>query len=197
MLALEEGLESLIILLHLAGKCLGGFTEADRVGEHVAQRIHAAQVFAQDLTVLHAHGQSGGFRFYEGVAVAVAAGPGTEAQVTGDGDIRRRLFTVDPDQGPFHLAIGGGDGIEQAFTEVVEVVGDLVPYLRALDPDLIGLPEDVYLVLQLRDDLLSLFLAQSVVIQRLRGDEDAAQGLHHGAAARLGWVGGEYRHIGQ
>ena len=49
------------------------------MGKLTAQFVQAADVFLQDGLRLHAQGQYGSFRGDVGIAVAVAADPGTEA----------------------------------------------------------------------------------------------------------------------
>src|SRR5690606_22179571 len=57
------------------------------------------------------------------------------------------------------------------------------------------LPEDLDVVLQRLDDLVALFLVESVGVELFAVDEDAAERLHDGAAARFGRMGGEDRNV--
>ena len=173
----------------------GGLTERARMTEHPAQILETLQIGFQDQLGMHAHRQLGGLGLDEGIAVAVAADPGTEADETRHPDAAAGAIVA-----PHRLlqeAIDPGHGLEQRLAEEMQPAPDLVGHLRLVDAHLVGLPQDLDLGQDLLELVLQLLLVELEPVQILSGEEDAPEGLGDGPAARLGRMGGEHRQIDQ
>lgn len=118
---------------------VGGAAVADGVGQRAAQFVDVLQGVGDAVLVLEEQDVPGDLRGDVGVAVAVAADPGTEGERAGAGG----------QLGAGPLQLGGevfedvADGAAAQLVEVVDGVAGLVGGLRAGDAQLVGLPDEV------------------------------------------------------
>ena len=131
----------------------------------LAQLLHPAQIDDQHLVHMQAQGGHGRGRRDERVAVAVAAYPRSETQQSaGDGYVRRAITRgVDALDGLFQVAVGLRHGIEQTLAEVKQAVADFLLDGRFVQAYLVGFPQDLYLLLQILDDVGAFFARQPPV----------------------------------
>ncbi len=171
-------------------------TEQAGKSQLMRQRSDAHHVFGQGLARLQAQRQRRGLGFDIGIAVTVAADPGTETQQAGNADVLR-AFRIHAAHALFQMAVHHRDRLEQTLFEVIKTVADLVAHLRAMHAHLVGLPQHLDLILETLGDFLALILAETQIVEQFAGDEDAAQRFHDGAALGFGRVSGEHRNVGQ
>ncbi len=167
--------------------------EAVGAGELVEDVLQTAAVVGEQQAAGHGERFAGGFGRDEGIAVAVAADPGTEADQLGqlhDG----RFDGVFGGQGGGDFGVEHGQRGEDGGLVIVERHADLVAHGGADVADVVGLPEGG----DLGDDVLlegfELLLGDGDAVELLEQVGDAAALEHDGAAGDLGGVRGEDRH---
>ena len=140
----EGGLAGGAQLLHVSiqqgrklgrdGDLLGG------AGELVGDVLQAAAVVGMKQAVGHGERGARDARSDEGIAVAVAADPGTEGDEAGQiGEVG--LDAVLGGKGGGHLGVEHGEGVEDGGLVVVERHADLVAHGGTGHADVVGLPE--------------------------------------------------------
>lgn len=163
--------------------------------EHTVQLADALEIQLQDQLAVHANGKLGGLGFYKGIAVAVPADPGAETDEARDLD--PALRPVDSAHRLLKEAIDLRHGLEQRLAEEIEPLAHLVGDLRLVDPDLVGLPQDLDLGQDLLESVLELLVVELAAVQILADQKDPPEGLQGRASLRLGGMGGEDRQIDQ
>ena len=123
-----------------------------------------------------------------GVAVAVAAHPGAEAQQGGHGEGMARIVAGER---RLEVGIDAGHDLPQRVLEVVEPVVHLVEDGGRALVDLFREPQRRDLLADAVLDLRALAGRQPRVVERLREAGQAAQLVEHGAAARFRGMRGE------
>ena len=196
---LELGLAGGAQLLHVAfeqrgelgrdGDLLGG------AGELVGDVLQAAAVVGKEQAMGHGEGDARGARSDEGIAIAVAADPGTEGDEAGQiGEVG--LDAVLGGQGCGDFGVEHGKRGEDGGLEVVQRHADLVAHGGAGHADIVGLPEGG----DLGDDVLldgfEFGLGDGDAVELLQQGGDAAALGHDGAARDFGGVRGEDRRDG-
>ncbi len=164
----------------------------------VVQFLDPTQIFTQDVLGLQTDGQRGGFRRDEGIAVAIATDPRTEAQQTGDTDRRlAALVAVHGVQPPFQVAVQHRHRLENGFVEVVQAVLDFVAHLRFETAHLVRFPQGLNLATQCFDHFRALVLVQRRVVELAMGQENAPLRAEQYPALGLGRMSGEHRREAQ
>ncbi len=158
---------------------LRGTGDPQRAGQVAPEQVHDRDRVPQAVLVLEVEHLREALRPHVRIAVAVAADPAPERE--------RALLRLGLEAELAQLVgeqlqhVGHGVGVEPV--EVPDRVARLVHHVRARDPQLVRLPEQV-------DRLLEpLGRARPPALEQLR---DLAQLVEHGAARGLGGMGGEH-----
>ena len=100
-------------------------------------------MLGEDFLGLHQQRHARGVGGYEGIAVAVAADPGTELDEAGDLDHRVAIlvFAVNPGDRALEMAVVDFHRVEQAALKIVQPHLDLVGHARLAAAHLVGQPQ--------------------------------------------------------
>ena len=168
----------------------GDGDELGGAGDVVEDVLQAVAVVREEEVARHGEGLARGGGRDEGIAVAVAADPGAEADELREfGDVGGEAVLVFERAGDF--GVEDGQGIEEGGLVVVERHADLVANRGAGLADVVGLPEGG----DLGDDVLlegfELGVGDGDAVDLLEEVGDAAALEHDGAARDFGRVRGE------
>ena len=181
--------QHLAVTAQAAGQFRRHAMDVFRAAQLGGQAFHGADQPAQGVVVLQLQHVHGHLRRDQRVAVAIPADPAPEVQRP---RVRRQL-----DAGPLHLFVQlieqvAGD-LAQHFVQVVDRRPRLVGRARAVDAQLVGLPDQVDHLRQPPLDAGQVHLGLTGVGPVVEKLADALQLGQHGAARRLGGMRGEDR----
>ncbi len=189
-----EALAAGVVVGEALQEGLAGRAEADGVAEQADELVHALGVLAQYRLVLQPHRHPRGGGGDVGVAVAVTADPGAEADDLGQLEaVEVRVPVVGATDALLEAAVDLHHRVEQALVEEVEAVADLVADLGAGRAHLFGLPERLDQRPQLHRAPLALGEEAWPGVEVFGGGEDAPQQAEDHPPRRLGGVRGEHR----
>ncbi len=162
-------------------------------GERAADPGGGVLQGAERVIGLDDRGFPGDLRGHERVAIPVRANPAAEAQERGDRGRGRSgvRFRLAP-PGLIKRAVQDGRHQEERFVERGHHSAHLVDRPHGPVPQRRGQPQQVDLLTQLAPDLRLLGRILAGMVKRREQDADPAQCGDHGAASRLGGMGGEH-----